>query len=145
MRRWAPEASLATGDAGGRDRKVPPASLSRRGPGGGPDRLPRRGGGCFGWAIGSALLIFASSLPPAASFPADRDPAPSMRDTLITTAIVVRHAERNTDWQGADPPLSPAGRERAEALAQALRDAHVDRIYVTHFLRNRATAEPLAR
>ncbi|HTM57287.1 MAG TPA: histidine phosphatase family protein [Candidatus Udaeobacter sp.] len=68
-----------------------------------------------------------------------------MRDTLITTAIVVRHAERNTDWQGADPPLSPAGRERAEALAQALRDAHVDRIYVTHFLRNHATAEPLAR
>jgi broad specificity phosphatase PhoE len=70
--------------------------------------------------------------------------APAARDTPVTTVIVVRHAEKTPDWAGSDPPLSDAGRARAAALAHVLADAHVDVIYATHFLRARATAEPLA-
>jgi phosphohistidine phosphatase SixA len=70
--------------------------------------------------------------------------AAAPRDTSVTTVIVVRHAEKNTAWVGDDPPLTEAGTRRAQALAHALADAHVDRIWVTRFLRNRATALPLA-
>ena len=63
------------------------------------------------------------------------------------TVILVRHAE----LQGAamaEPkqlPLSEAGEARAKLLASVLRDAGIDAIYVTDFLRTNKTAEPLAR
>lgn len=68
-------------------------------------------------------------------------------------AFVVRHAERADDAgggaamlaRGQDPPLSAAGRERAERLARHLRDAGVTAIYVTQYVRTQQTAEPLAR
>ena len=95
--------------------------------------------------LGTAISVAAASPATAAATRRPTARSTRARDTLVTTAIVVRHAEKNTDWAGSDPPLSPAGRERAEALALALKDARIDRIYVTHFIRNRDTAEPLAK
>jgi phosphohistidine phosphatase SixA len=105
-------------------------------------------------ALALLVTLVAAAAPPApaathaiaeaataqASAPALHVPA----DTSETCVILVRHADKNTDWVGDDPPLSPAGRERASALAHTLRDAHVDVIYCTYFLRTRTTAESVA-
>jgi phosphohistidine phosphatase SixA len=55
--------------------------------------------------------------------------------------LVVRHAEKvdNSD----DPALSPLGTARANALAEALSDARVAHVIVTHRQRTRLTAAPL--
>lgn len=58
--------------------------------------------------------------------------------------IVVRHAEKGTD-DPRDPTLTQAGRERAIALRDALKDAGVSAIYSTQFRRNKLTVEPLAQ
>jgi phosphohistidine phosphatase SixA len=57
--------------------------------------------------------------------------------------IVVRHAEK-AEVPGSDPPLSTAGRARAEALADALADAGVGTVITTQLARTRQTAAPLA-
>ena len=59
------------------------------------------------------------------------------------TIIVVRHAERSSAMS-ADSLLSPAGEERAMQLAQVLKDAGIQRIYVTEVRRTQQTAEPIA-
>jgi phosphohistidine phosphatase SixA len=68
-----------------------------------------------------------------------------------TPLFVVRHAER-ADTQGGtpammttDPPLSAAGRVRAESLSLLLRDAGIRAIYVTEYRRTQETAAPLAK
>ena len=58
--------------------------------------------------------------------------------------FVVRHAEKTTDG-GKDPELSPAGRKRAEELAQILKDSHITAIFVTEFKRTQETAAPTAK
>ncbi len=55
--------------------------------------------------------------------------------------LIVRHAEKADNSN--DPPLSAAGRARALAFAEALSDAHVDHVIVTHRQRTRLTADPL--
>lgn len=66
-----------------------------------------------------------------------KEPMPAM-----TTVYVVRHAEK----AGADPdtPLSPAGFERADALAAKLKDAEVDLVFATSLQRTQQTVKPLA-
>ena len=66
-------------------------------------------------------------------------------DSTVATVILVRHAEKNTEWAGADQPLTAAGMLRARELARVLGDAPIKAIYVTKWMRNRQTAEPLAR
>jgi len=66
-------------------------------------------------------------------------------DTFATTVILVRHADKDTNFVGADPPLSAAGMLRAQELARVLGDVPFSTIYVTPWARNRQTAEPLAR
>jgi len=62
------------------------------------------------------------------------------------TIFRVRHAEKAPAAEGdKNPPLSPTGRARAEALAAILRDAGITAIYATEFQRTQQTAEPLAR
>ncbi|MCG8468833.1 MAG: histidine phosphatase family protein [Gemmatimonadetes bacterium] len=56
--------------------------------------------------------------------------------------VLVRHAEKA---DGDDPDLTAAGRARAEALAHALSAWDVEAVFVSQFLRTRATAVPLAR
>ena len=63
--------------------------------------------------------------------------------------IVVRHAERadgGTPPMGgtADPPLSAAGKARADKLAGMLTSSGVAAIYATEFVRTQQTAAPVA-
>ncbi len=63
--------------------------------------------------------------------------------TLPRQVFLVRHTEREVD--GEDPPLVAAGEARAQALAEALRDAGITRIVTTQWRRTRDTAQPLAK
>src|SRR5690606_4916451 len=62
--------------------------------------------------------------------------------------LFVRHAETVAPDATGDPPLAPAGRARAEVLADFLETvdvvAGVDAIYASADRRTRETAEPLA-
>ncbi len=59
------------------------------------------------------------------------------------TIILVRHAERISSMS-ADALLSPAGEERARQLSEVLKDAKIQRIYVTEVRRTQQTAQPTA-
>ncbi len=63
------------------------------------------------------------------------------------TYYVVRHAEKvlNTDatMMAADPPLTVAGSQRAEALKEMLKEKHIGFIFSTNTIRTKSTAEPL--
>jgi broad specificity phosphatase PhoE len=59
------------------------------------------------------------------------------------TVILTRHAEKAA-IPPKDPPLTPAGQKRAEALASMLADCGVDAIYTTEFQRTQQTAAVLA-
>jgi len=64
-----------------------------------------------------------------------------------TTIIFVRHAEKAVDGTD-DPPLSDAGRRRADELARQMADADViqgvDAVYATAYKRTQETVMPLA-
>lgn len=59
--------------------------------------------------------------------------------------FVVRHAEKQTEENGKEVPLSEAGRARAVRLAAILRDAKIVAVYSTDTVRTLATGEPVAR
>ena len=65
------------------------------------------------------------------------------------TYYVVRHAEKATPSAGTtmaspnNPPLSPAGGQRAQALKETLKDVKIDSIFSTNTIRTTTTAEPL--
>ena len=88
------------------------------------------------WAI-LALTACAPARGPgdAGNGATEASPAP--------TIVLVRHGEKATE-PANDPPLSDAGRARAQALLAALGDAHVDAIYSPPYERTRTTAQPLA-
>jgi broad specificity phosphatase PhoE len=71
------------------------------------------------------------------------DDVPIQAQQDATVVYLVRHAERDEDGT-ADPPVTPAGRERARLLADMLRDADLTHIHTTDYLRTRSTAEPVA-
>lgn len=60
-----------------------------------------------------------------------------------TTYFVARHAEKEAG-PGSDPPLSAAGRQRAEALKYRLDKEPVAHVFATNYLRARNTAQPTA-
>ncbi len=60
-----------------------------------------------------------------------------------TTIILVRHAEKAAD-PAADPALTAAGAARAETLADFVKDAGVQAVISTQFVRTRTTAAPAA-
>lgn len=65
-------------------------------------------------------------------------------DTARATVVfVVRHAEKDTALRD-DPPLTAAGRARAQLLARTLAGAGVTRVFSTPTRRTRDTAAPLA-
>lgn len=57
-------------------------------------------------------------------------------------AVLVRHADPVTG--GTDPGLSTAGRHRAAALANMLKDAGIKAIFTSELRRTKETAAPLA-
>jgi phosphohistidine phosphatase SixA len=59
--------------------------------------------------------------------------------------FIVRHAEKQTESNDRDVPLSKEGQTRAGHLAAMLRDSGIVAIYSTDTVRTLATAEPLAR
>jgi phosphohistidine phosphatase SixA len=71
-------------------------------------------------------------------------PAPALAQADATVVYLVRHAERAEDGTN-DPPLSEAGRARAELLGSMLRDARLTRIHTTDFKRTRSTGAPVAQ
>ncbi len=56
--------------------------------------------------------------------------------------FLVRHAEKTN--AGKDPELSPAGLERVGTLVGALRDAELDAVHSSDYVRTRDTATPVA-
>ena len=72
-------------------------------------------------------------------------PAARQRQEQPTVVILVRHAEKATaDQQDRDPPLTPAGEQRARDLWEAVRGAGVNAIVTTELRRTRLTAQPSA-
>lgn len=60
----------------------------------------------------------------------------------MTTIYIVRHAEKTKDAD--DPPLTGAGRARAEELAFVLGDEEIAAVFTTPFRRTRQTGAPVA-
>ena len=59
-----------------------------------------------------------------------------------TTVLLVRHAEKADE--SANPPLSPDGLARAEALARVVGSVGIEAIYATETCRTAQTVHPLA-
>jgi phosphohistidine phosphatase SixA len=64
---------------------------------------------------------------------------PARAETLV---VLVRHAEKVDESRDAE--LSPDGRSRAQALAAMLKDAGIESVYSTDYVRTRETAKPLS-
>lgn len=81
----------------------------------------------FGWIFALAAALLALPLAAAAE--------PS------TVVFLLRHAEK---VDGANPPLSDRGRQRAEQLAALLAEAGIGNIHSTDYARSIETVRPLA-
>jgi broad specificity phosphatase PhoE len=84
------------------------------------------------------LALLLATVPALAAAPPAEDKG------MPALVVLVRHAEKAAE-PADDPPLTPAGLERARALVPALKDAGVTAIIISDTLRSRATAEPLAQ
>ena len=86
--------------------------------------------------VSFSLLALAVSATPCLIAHAEQHP-------LTSVVVLVRHADKANE-PADDPPLTPAGKRRAQDLASALRNAGLTAIITTQFLRSRQTALPLA-
>ncbi len=68
---------------------------------------------------------------------------PTTGEPSSSIVFIVRHAEK-VDTSTASP-LTAEGHARGELLADMLRDAGIEQIYSSDFVRTRETAAPLAR
>ena len=64
--------------------------------------------------------------------------------TAATTVYLVRHAEKETTPPD-NPPLTEAGKARAEELARVLGQAKIQTIISSQYARTQQTAEPTAK
>jgi broad specificity phosphatase PhoE len=67
----------------------------------------------------------------------------AQEDAPESVFFLVRHAEKVDDSE--DPPLSEVGLARAQKLASLLRDAGIQKVYSSDFIRTRDTAAPLVQ
>ena len=67
-------------------------------------------------------------------------PSPPAKGSII----LVRHAERAPSTATDDPPLTDAGKARAQRLAATLAKAEIRSVFTTRFRRTQETARPLA-
>jgi len=84
----------------------------------------------FGYAFAIALLVGCSESVPVQS--------------VTLRVFLVRHAEPEDVPGNEDPGLSEAGRQRAAALRDKLRDAEITAIFTSPFLRTQESAAPIA-
>ena len=61
-----------------------------------------------------------------------------------TSYYIVRHAEKASETMASDVPLSDAGKRRAEALREVLKNEKISQIYSTNYLRTKGTVQPLS-
>ena len=87
-------------------------------------------------SVASLALALAALASVATSLAAQSAAAP-------TVVIIVRHADKAAQ-PANDPPLTPTGVQRSQALALALADAKVDVVIHTPTIRTRETALPTA-
>ena len=87
----------------------------------------------------SNLLVWLVLLPLLAVQPAQGSDDPADPALVV---FLVRHAEKADS--SADPPLTEAGHERAQRLARLLRDAGIEYVHSSDYIRTRDTAAPLA-
>jgi broad specificity phosphatase PhoE len=66
------------------------------------------------------------------------------QDKVITTFILVRHAEKDLTQSTNNPDLSSEGKVRATRLVDVLKQTDIQAVYSTDFKRTRQTVEPLA-
>ena len=90
-----------------------------------------------------AAVLGLATRPAAAQAPAQSAPAPKAKPS-VTTVYLVRHAEKDSTSNPADPTLSAVGRVRAQALRQLLARRHPVALFTTNTVRTRATLAPLA-
>lgn len=89
------------------------------------------------------LLLLVTVLPVACEAPHSERPV-GQEESLV---FLVRHAERADDGAMTgheDPHLSEAGYQRARLLAEVLRDAEIQYVYSTDYIRTTETAQPAA-
>jgi broad specificity phosphatase PhoE len=93
------------------------------------------------WLVAASMAgLLAAPTPLRAQVAVAKD----ARRATATTVLLVRHAEKAAE-PAADPPLTPDGEARAQALVTVARDAGVTAIVTTQFQRTRLTAAPLAQ
>lgn len=86
------------------------------------------------------VVVFAATIATVSDAQAVRK---SEAETSSTTVLLVRHTEKESQ-PADDPALTAVGRQRAQRLAHALRDAGLDAIMTTHLQRSTLTAQPIA-
>ena len=73
----------------------------------------------------------------------------SCNNSETTTFYLVRHAEKemndSTEKKNDDPKLTKEGEQRAQKLAEILKEEKISAIYSTKYQRNRKTVVPLAK
>ena len=67
-----------------------------------------------------------------------------LKRKLITTILLIRHADKEDPSSNPDPPLTALGQARATELVHAAGKAGVKAIYATETLRSKQTVQPLA-
>lgn len=98
------------------------------------------------FAMRLGAMIMLAGLSACATAPApisgpSSGPNADLAAPIALQAYLVRHAEKQT---GDDPALTAAGETRADALADLLIDAEIERIHSSDYRRTRDTAAPLA-
>jgi phosphohistidine phosphatase SixA len=103
----------------------------------GEAEIPRRA-----VALGLPLLPFLAARP----FQAVAPPAApqTAKKAFSATAILFRHAEKSAEGDPKDPPLSEAGRTRAEGIAHLLSRSRATHLFASEFKRTQETLAPLA-
>jgi broad specificity phosphatase PhoE len=89
------------------------------------------------------FLLSLSFFLAVGSSPAGPAAAQTPTTDAPTKVLLVRHAERSPGE--GDVSISGLGRDRAQALAQLLRDTDVDAIITSQMIRTKETAGPLAQ
>lgn len=91
----------------------------------------------------TALIIVALAVLLLSGCPSEPTAPPPAAEQKPLVVFLVRHAEKTDD--GKDPDLSEAGKTRTADLADALKDAKIEHVHSTDFIRTRETAAPIAK